>query len=617
MFSDNETSSDLLGFEDLVEDLCGIVRSPNMLPVTIGVLGDWGSGKSSLLQMADARLRAMGVIVVPFSPWRIESYDDAKSALLDAVVEHVAAHLPPVDPGDERREKVLQKLNKLRKRVRWLRAAGLAAKHIVTMSAPSLDDLDKLLRDEDSDEEPVPSTARLARDFHEDFAAVVAGVDEPVVVLVDDLDRCLPEKVLDVLQAIRLFLSVPGTAFVLATDERVVRDAVRLRYPQAAAASETDLPQEYLEKIVQVPLRIPPLGPAEVETYLNLLIAEKHLRDNDVEVVRSKAALLRSEQVATVCMNVGIARSCLPGGVPEVAERDFELLSRVARLVASGLKGNPRQVKRFLNAFELRRGVVRRRGLQGTIDDGVLAKLAVLEYAHLRRFRTLYEWQAVADGRPLQLAEAERIARPPDGGHVSGNDGEKRTRKAEAIRPDPSIAEWTEHPWLRSWLALDPPLKDVDLRPYFVLARDSLHGSVVQARRLPEHLQALLSQLANDAQRDAAVVAANALSPDELSAVIEAGLERLPTEAAPLELGLALVELAASHTQFVGAVLSGLRDLPFGSIPQSAPMSIGNRLRQVAPGELAQLLDAWEDQTVEPRLSRGAQMARRLMSGGP
>jgi hypothetical protein len=615
MFSDNETSSDLLGFEDLVEDLCAIVRSPNMLPVTIGVLGDWGSGKSSLLQMADARLRAMGVIVVPFSPWRIESYDDAKSALLDAVVEHVAAHLPPVDPGDERREKVLQKLNMLRKRVRWLRAAGLAAKHIVTMSAPSLDELDKLLRDEDTGEEPVPSTARLARDFHEDFAAVVAGVDEPVVVLVDDLDRCLPEKVLDVLQAIRLFLSVEGTAFVLATDERVVRDAVRLRYPQAAAASETDLPQEYLEKIVQVPLRIPPLGPAEVETYLNLLIAEKHLGLDDIELVRTRAASLRSEQVATVCMNVGIARSCLPSGVPEAAERDFELLSRVARLVASGLKGNPRQAKRFLNAFELRRGVVRRRGLQGTIDDGVLAKLAVLEYAHLRRFRTLYEWQAVADGRPPQLAEAERIVRPPDGAS-SGNDGEKRSRKAENNRPDPSITEWTEHPWLRSWLALDPPLKDVDLRPYFVLARDALHGSVVQARRLPEHLQALLSQLANDAQRDAAVAAANALSPEELSAVVEAGLERLPTEAAPLDLGLALVEVAASHPQFVGAVLTGLRDLPFGSIAQSAPISIATRLRHIAPGELTQLLDTWEDQTVEPRLSRAAQTARRLMSGG-
>jgi predicted KAP-like P-loop ATPase len=66
-------------------------------------------------------------------------------------------------------------------------------------------------------------------------------------VLVDELDRCHQEQVLDTLQAIRLFLSLPGTAFVLATDERVVRDAVRIRYAQAAMASETELPQEYLE----------------------------------------------------------------------------------------------------------------------------------------------------------------------------------------------------------------------------------------------------------------------------------------------------------------------------------------------------------------------------------
>ena len=45
MYSDNETSTDLLGFEDQVTDLCDIVLDPTLLPVTVGVLGDWGSGK--------------------------------------------------------------------------------------------------------------------------------------------------------------------------------------------------------------------------------------------------------------------------------------------------------------------------------------------------------------------------------------------------------------------------------------------------------------------------------------------------------------------------------------------------------------------------------------------
>jgi predicted KAP-like P-loop ATPase len=233
VYSDNETSTDLLGFEDQVSDLCEIVLDPGLLPVTVGVLGDWGSGKSSLLWMVENELRDRDAVVVYFSPWRVEDYDDAKSALLDTVVEEVSAYIPDDDEHAEVRESLRNKLRGLRRRVRWLRAAGLAAKSIVTMSAPSLDDMDKLLRDEDEDDD-APSTARITRDFHEEFKLLVEELDRPVVVLVDDLDRCQPEQVLDVLHAIRLFLSVPGTAFVIATDERPrrYRCSAWLRSPQ-------------------------------------------------------------------------------------------------------------------------------------------------------------------------------------------------------------------------------------------------------------------------------------------------------------------------------------------------------------------------------------------------
>ena len=601
MFSDNETEIDLLGFDDQVADVCDIVSDQTLLPVTVGLLGDWGSGKSSLLKMAARRLRSEGIIVVEFSPWRIETYDDVKSAFLEAVVSVVEDELGPPD-GVEAEGKLsaaFEAVKSLHKKVKWMRVAGLAAKHLITMTAPSLDDLDKILKP-DEEMDAIATTASVARDFHEEFKALVATLDRTVVVLVDDLDRCLPEQVLDVLQAIRLFLAVPGTGFVLATDERVVRDAVRLRYPQATTSSETDLPQEYLEKIVQIPIRIPPLGPGQIETYLNLLVAEKHCDDGQLGRLRQRAAGARQEEYLAVAMNVGIARECLaPDALPDTAEHDFEIVSRTARLLAMGLKGNPRQVKRFLNMLFLRRATARRRGL--SIDDAVLAKLAVLEYAHARYFQTLFRWQSQADGRPDEVGQAEKVVAGTPPGELS-----------------PEVTEWTTNPWLKSWLAMDPPLDGVDLSAYFVLAREALATTAVATRRLPGELQGLLDRLASASvgQRNTAVQSAKELTYDQLLAVIEAAVERLPTVEAPGPMALALLDAVAGHEDLVRAIVGSFATLPYQSVSGAFPMQVRTALGELATTVLPDLLRTWEKQGINPTLSRAASQARRAMQEG-
>jgi hypothetical protein len=75
MWSDSETTDDLLGFDYLVDQLELVITGPRMLPVTVGVMGDWGSGKTSLLRMAEVRLGdGDGYICAYFSPWRFEGY---------------------------------------------------------------------------------------------------------------------------------------------------------------------------------------------------------------------------------------------------------------------------------------------------------------------------------------------------------------------------------------------------------------------------------------------------------------------------------------------------------------------------------------------------------------
>jgi predicted KAP-like P-loop ATPase len=87
MWPDNETRIDLLGFDFLVDELLVILRDRRLFPVTVGVAGDWGSGKTSLICMTEATLADDAkFLTVSFSPWRFEDYEDVKTALMAAVI---------------------------------------------------------------------------------------------------------------------------------------------------------------------------------------------------------------------------------------------------------------------------------------------------------------------------------------------------------------------------------------------------------------------------------------------------------------------------------------------------------------------------------------------------
>src|SRR4051795_12224597 len=96
MWSDNETSSDLLGCQHVVEVVTSIVKNESLLPATIGVFGDWGSGKSSLLQMVQAKLQETDedkkeILVLTFNGWIFEGYEDARTALMSTILDEVAS----------------------------------------------------------------------------------------------------------------------------------------------------------------------------------------------------------------------------------------------------------------------------------------------------------------------------------------------------------------------------------------------------------------------------------------------------------------------------------------------------------------------------------------------
>lgn len=551
MWSDNETDIDLLGFQHLKAAVRSIATDDTLLPATIGVYGDWGSGKTSLMRMVCADLeREPDTLVLWFNGWLFEGFDDAKTALMGSIIDEIVARRPKWTGTKEKAGRLALKL--LRKlplfkllgvgsRVALgyaaagkvgaaasLAADGLAGGSDLIATAQKLtENVDDLSADDvfaALDDEDTRNVRRSVREFHEDFAALLeaAGIKR-LVVFIDDLDRCVPDTIIETLEAIKLFLFAPKTAFIIGADERLVQYAVRRRFPELPG-ERVDVGRDYLEKLVQFAVRVPPLGRAEMETYINLLFCKKAAATPAAfEAARKKAMESDPGGLAKVRFDHAEAAALL-GTVSKNLAESLSISQRIAPFFAAQLTGNPRQCKRFLNLLLLRQSMAKSRGVE--LQQRVLAKLMLLEQFRNPSFRSLADAQAAEDGKPNDLVTAERAVAVQERATSSrgGKKGKAGSGKAD-VDGEGELAEWLRDDWIRTdWLTQEPKLGGIDLGPYFYFSRDKLGGLAGAAQRLSTAAKDVLADLfdASEAVRDKATTAASGLSSGDAAAVFEA-----------------------------------------------------------------------------------------------
>lgn len=242
--------------------------------------------------------------------------------------------------------------------------------------------------------------------FREEFEELLAAADiDRLVVVVDDLDRCLPATAIETLEAIRLFLFVPGAAFVIAADEGMIEYAVRSHFPDLPLSSgPSTYARNYREKLIQVPFRLPPLGYVETKIYLTLLVAGSSLDTSsapfDTLLDLGREALRRPWD------GNGLSRGVIEerlGAVSAELENALILADQLALPLAEGAQGNPRQIKRFLNTLNLRLAIADARGIGDDVNPAVLAKLMLAERFKADFFERL-EAEAAVSGSSITVA---------------------------------------------------------------------------------------------------------------------------------------------------------------------------------------------------------------------
>ncbi len=492
MWNDRETDRDLIGHLNLARTIAALIREPSLSPLTIGVYGDWGAGKSSILRLVENELRGdQKTCCLLFNGWLFQGYEDTKSVLMQAIITELEKHQPT-------NEVLKKKAKELLKRVDWLklarRGAGLAWTALTGTPDPlTIASIIERLKSfvekppEGISREQAEGVARAVQDsikevqpatvpeeisaFRKEFEELLetAKVDR-LVVLVDDLDRCLPSTAIDTLEAIRLFFYVPGTVFVLAADEQMIAYAVRRHFPELpVSVGQTDYTRNYLEKLIQVPFRVPPLGKPETRAYVTLLLAEHALREKpeSIEKLRELAQDTFARPWEGKRLDESAIKATL-GSVPGELQSALLMADRISPALAEGLRGNPRQVKRFLNTLMVRLRVATAYGIADLIDPHALAKLMLLERFSEHVYTEIVGFMAKSEaGRVSELQAIELLATKEETG-PRGPKGKTQTPGCPA--------SWLDDEWLRAWTKIEPRLGELDLRPYVFVSREKTPG---------------------------------------------------------------------------------------------------------------------------------------------
>ena len=439
-----------------------------MISLLSDSLGDWGSGKSSLMHMCKRQLEQQndGTVCLLFNGWLYESYDDAKTAILASILDGIK-------DGRKLSKSAIMILKALYDSVDKFKiikggikfgidmavAGGLGAITNLTIKevAKKAKQVAEGVNEESTmqaikDKLDYKEVREDIREFREKFAQLIkeAGIKK-LVIFVDELDRCNPATILDTLEAMRLFLFNGNVSFVIGADERHVTYAIRSKFDDIEGIN-MDIGKEYQEKLIQYPIRIPCMNKDETEFYIMCLLSENELTTTEFDEFLKFLQEKRKQNPLEFSITMDILKEYNEAIATRLNE-SLVLSKQLSGILTQGLNGNPRQCKRFLNTLDMRQKMANYKNV--TLKSNVLAKIMEVEYFQTPLFRKM-----------VNLLGDNMLKTELEGFETDQED------KISALDP------WKNELWVKKWMKAKPMLSEEKLENYFYFMRASAKNNM-------------------------------------------------------------------------------------------------------------------------------------------
>jgi formylglycine-generating enzyme required for sulfatase activity/energy-coupling factor transporter ATP-binding protein EcfA2 len=403
------------GFDALAKTLARIILDPgNRTPLTIGIHGAWGSGKTTLMETTRGIVDSVSGKLGPddrdlrkcrtvwFNAWKYSG----EEAILAALIEEIINQMKREGFLEARLAEIAQ----LKGKINWASVSG----SITKILSGGIVDVERFVK-ESEQRKRLPFLFDFLQSFDlllrfyvtgrrdEEERGQIEDREGVLAVFVDDLDRCQADRVVQLLETLKLFMDKPGCVFLLGMDCSLVERAVKARYKDLEGFDA----HAFMSKILQVRFNLPPIRGEQIESYV-------------------KDDLKAGHQ-----------------------------LEKYLHLVSGAIERNPREVKRFVSTFAIQRSLAEARGLlrperepgaeereARLMDEELLAKWTVLEFA----FGDLIE---AAKAQPLlvvQLQEEFKRRRAYSSAHDEPG-------KAGGYKPPEHLRQFMSNSRLESLLA--------------------------------------------------------------------------------------------------------------------------------------------------------------------
>ena len=254
---------DLLEITKYVKGLGKFIRECQT-PMSIAIQGDWGTGKTSTLNLLKKNLEAdkdtNGIKCAFFNTWQYSQFN-----MEDSLYVSFVHNLVKQCGGNDEILKTVAGFGKLAffKAIDW---------KFGTNASEILDGFEKAKKDQ------MESVSKL----QEDFAELVKKTGKRLVIFIDDLDRLNPEVAVELLEIIKLFVNVENSIFVLAIDYEVVVKGVRKKYGESLSEEKC---RNFFDKIIQLPFKMPVERYNLTELVRKAVQEQTHMTDEGVNIV--------------------------------------------------------------------------------------------------------------------------------------------------------------------------------------------------------------------------------------------------------------------------------------------------------------------------------------------